>query len=81
VNILGLEPDDERAAEAILTRVAELGGSISAEHGIGRAKTRWLSLTRSGADIAAMRALKHALDPQGMLNPGVIFHVERSEAV
>ena len=73
VNILGLSPDDERATEAILARVAELGGSISAEHGIGRAKARWLSLTRSPADIAAMRAIKRALDPKGLLNPGVIF--------
>ncbi len=75
VNILGLAPDDERAADAVLRFVAELGGSISAEHGIGRAKTRWLHLTRSEADVAAMRAIKHALDPLGQLNPGVIFPV------
>ena len=75
VNILGLAPDDERAEDAVLRFVAELGGSISAEHGIGRAKTRWLHLTRSEADVAAMRAIKHALDPLGQLNPGVIFPV------
>jgi FAD/FMN-containing dehydrogenase len=73
VNILGLEPEDERADEAILRLVADLGGSISAEHGIGVAKRRFLHLTRSAADIAAMRALKAALDPRGILNPGVIF--------
>ncbi len=76
VNILGLEPDDERADDAVLRLVAELGGSISAEHGIGIAKRPWLELTRSAADIAAMRAIKRALDPAGILNPGVIFPPE-----
>lgn len=73
VNILGLDPDDERADDAVLRLVAELGGSISAEHGVGVAKLPWLHLTRSGADIAAMRAIKDALDPQGILNPGVVL--------
>jgi len=49
------------------------GGSVSAEHGIGRAKVRWLGLTRPPAEIAAMRAIKDALDPAGLLNPGVLF--------
>lgn len=73
VNILGLEPDDERADDAVLRLVASMGGSISAEHGIGTAKIPWLHLTRSHADIAAMRAIKRALDPANLLNPGVIF--------
>ncbi len=73
VNILGLEPEDDGVDNAVLRLVAGLGGSISAEHGIGRAKTRWLHLTRSEADISAMRAVKAAFDPVGMLNPGVIF--------
>ena len=76
VNILGLEPDDERADDAVLRLVAKLGGSISAEHGIGIAKRPWLSLTRSPEDIAAMRAIKRALDPNGLLNPGVILPPE-----
>jgi FAD/FMN-containing dehydrogenase len=76
VNILGLEPDDERADDAVLRHVAELGGSISAEHGIGIAKLPWLELTRSAADIAAMRAIKRALDPRGTLNPGVLLPAE-----
>ncbi|MBA4179406.1 MAG: FAD-binding oxidoreductase [Anaerolinea sp.] len=73
VNVLGLAADDDRATDAVLRLVAELGGSISAEHGIGVAKTRWLHLTRSESDIAAMRAIKAALDPANLLNPGVIF--------
>lgn len=73
VNILGLDPDDYGVDDAVLRLVADLGGSISAEHGIGVAKTRWLSLTRGKADLAAMTAIKAALDPQGILNPGVLL--------
>ncbi len=76
VNILGLAADDERADDAVLRLVAELGGSISAEHGIGVAKRPWLTLTRSAEDIATMRAIKRALDPAGILNPGVILPPE-----
>lgn len=75
VNLLGIDPGDARADDAVLGLVAELGGSIGAEHGIGIAKTAWLPRTRSAADIAAMRAVKDALDPAGILNPGVLFPV------
>ena len=57
----------------ILSLVAAHRGSISAEHGIGRAKRDYLHLTRSPAEIAAMRAIKGALDPDGIMNPGVLF--------
>ena len=50
-----------------------LGGSISAEHGVGVAKRRWLHLTRSSEEIALMAAVKDAFDPQGILNPGVLL--------
>nr|MDP9467005.1 FAD-binding oxidoreductase [Actinomycetota bacterium] len=59
--------------DTVLHLVAELDGSISSEHGVGRAKTAWLSLSRSAAEIAAMRSIKSALDPQGTLNRGVLF--------
>ena len=59
--------------EAVLHAVAERGGTISSEHGIGRAKAGWLGLSRSPAEIAVMRAVKAALDPTGMLSPGVLF--------
>jgi FAD/FMN-containing dehydrogenase len=49
------------------------GGTISAEHGIGRAKAAVLHLSRSAAEIEAMRAVKSAFDPAGLLNPGVLF--------
>jgi FAD/FMN-containing dehydrogenase len=40
---------------------------------VGVAKSRWLHLIRSPAELAAMAAVKHALDPQGLLNPGVLL--------
>jgi FAD/FMN-containing dehydrogenase len=46
---------------------------VSAEHGIGAAKVGWLEADRGVADVAAMRAIKRALDPAGTLNPGVVF--------
>jgi FAD/FMN-containing dehydrogenase len=73
VNVLGLRDDDDRADAAVLELVASLGGSIGSEHGMGIAKTRWLPLARSPGEIAAMRAIKQALDPRGILNRGVIF--------
>jgi len=73
VNVTGVDPDDERVDEAVLTLVAGFGGSISAEHGIGVAKRRWLGLNRSPAEIAAFSAIKRALDPDGVLNPHVLL--------
>jgi FAD/FMN-containing dehydrogenase len=48
-------------------------GSVSAEHGIGLLKKHALAFSRSPAEIAMMRAVKQALDPEGILNPGKIF--------
>lgn len=73
VNLLGPAPDDDAADDAVLRLVLDLGGTISAEHGIGRAKRDWLIADRGEADVAAMRAIKHALDPAGILNPGVLL--------
>jgi FAD/FMN-containing dehydrogenase len=73
VNVLGLDPADERCDEAILRLVAELDGSISAEHGVGVLKRRWLGLTRTVDEIDMMRTLKRTLDPHGILNPGAVL--------
>lgn len=73
VNVLGPDAHDETVDEAVLALVAEFGGSISAEHGVGVAKRRWLHLTRSPDEIAVMAAIKDALDPHGILNPGVLL--------
>ena len=73
VNITGPEPHDETVDAAVLEFVAGLGGSISAEHGIGTAKKPWLHLNRSPAELRLMAALKGALDPAGLLNPNVLL--------
>jgi FAD/FMN-containing dehydrogenase len=80
VNILGPAPDDEAVDDAVLGLVLELGGSVSAEHGIGVAKVEWLIRDRGEAAVEAMRALKRAWDPDGILNPGVIFARSDSSA-
>jgi FAD/FMN-containing dehydrogenase len=73
VNVVGPAPDDDAVDEAVLELVASMDGSISAEHGIGRAKAKWLHLSRSPQELSAMRKVKDALDPQHYLNPGVLF--------
>jgi FAD/FMN-containing dehydrogenase len=73
VNILGPAPDDEAVDDAVLELVLSLGGSVSAEHGIGVAKVRWLARDRGPESVAAMRAIKDAWDARGILNPGVLF--------
>ena len=60
-------------AERIYSHVAELKGSISAEHGIGIAKRAYLHHSRTAEEIDLMRGLKRLLDPDGILNPGVLF--------
>lgn len=70
-----LDADDahaEPAEDAVLERVVAAGGSISAEHGIGVVKRRWLERARSPEAVAALRAIKRAFDPHGRLNPGVL---------
>ncbi len=76
VNVTGVAADDDRIDDAVFGLVSELHGSISAEHGIGSAKRRWLPLVRSEAEIAAFRAIKRALDPAAILNPHVLLPAE-----
>jgi FAD/FMN-containing dehydrogenase len=65
-------PADGRHEDALLSFVAELEGSISAEHGIGALKARWLGLARSPAEQDLFRRVRRALDPAGILNPHVL---------
>ena len=77
LNVVGLDDHDgplaDQLDEVVYGAVIGIGGSISAEHGIGTAKTKWLHLNRSAAEISAMRAIKQALDPDGILNPHVLL--------
>ena len=63
----------ERAVAETLDHVLRAGGTVAAEHGIGKLKRRWLPLQMSELQIGAMRALKHELDPLGILAPGNVL--------
>jgi FAD/FMN-containing dehydrogenase len=63
----------ERVTALLSDTLARFGGSISAEHGIGLVKKKYLSGTRSEAEIAVMRGIRLALDPHGVMNPGKVF--------
>jgi FAD/FMN-containing dehydrogenase len=58
--------------EIVYGPLARIDGSISAEHGIGLQKRAYLGYSRSAEELDVMRALKHAFDPKGMLNPGKV---------
>ncbi len=72
VNIVPAAPADGRHENAVFSFVASLGGSISAEHGIGALKARWLGLARSAAERSLFARIRAALDPSGTLNPHVL---------
>jgi glycolate oxidase len=66
-------PRVERAIRTLFERTVALGGTLSGEHGIGALKRDYLSLEQSPTVIHAQRAIKHALDPRGLLNPNKVF--------
>ncbi|HBP02652.1 MAG TPA: FAD-binding oxidoreductase, partial [Stenotrophomonas sp.] len=80
-----LKPDDtsdadfvaqcEHVTKLLAQVLARFDGSISAEHGIGLVKKGYLDSTRGPAEIALMKAVKRAFDPQARLNPGKLFDV------
>jgi FAD/FMN-containing dehydrogenase len=73
VNVLGAGEREHAVEDAVLNDVLGRGGSVSAEHGIGRLKQPWLRAQRGDADVAAMRTIKAAFDPGNCMNPGVLF--------
>jgi FAD/FMN-containing dehydrogenase len=65
--------EGKRITGAIYDLVAELGGSFSAEHGVGRLKRPYLAEYRAGPEYDLMRKLKNTLDPASILNPGKVI--------
>ena len=70
----GAEKQPKQAVEEVVYGLVQsYGGTVSAEHGIGTLKQRWLAHARSAEEITLMRTLKAALDPKGLLNPGKVI--------
>ncbi len=76
-NIIAADADElariERVVYATLEAVIAMGGTVAAEHGIGKIKRRWLPLQASPVQQGVMRALKRELDPLGLLAPGNVL--------
>lgn len=73
LNVTGPDLDAERLEDLVVEVVLDAKGSISAEHGIGVMKAPFLGAARTPLEVETFRAIKAALDPQGILNPGVIL--------
>jgi FAD/FMN-containing dehydrogenase len=74
LNLLRCSADQEQQLySAMMDLIADCGGNVSSEHGVGSRKRRYLGMSRDDADIAAMRTLKAAFDPTGYLNAAVLF--------
>src|SRR6516165_10052507 len=74
LNVLRCPVEREQALyEPMMDIIARCGGNVSSEHGVGSRKRPYLAMSREAADIAAMRAVKAALDPTGYLNAAVLF--------
>jgi FAD/FMN-containing dehydrogenase len=67
------EQPQEEIEEVVYSTVRAWSGTVSAEHGIGVIKRRYLGHSRTPQEIAVMRAIKQALDPKGLLNPGKVL--------
>ena len=74
LNVLRCNAEQEHQLyAAMMELIADCGGNVSSEHGVGSRKRRYLGMSRDDADIAAMRAVKAAFDPTGYLNAAVLF--------
>src|SRR3990170_2351019 len=81
-----VDPDDraelrlaENVMERMVRRAISLGGTCTGEHGVGCGKARYLALEHGAEGVELMRAIKVALDPEGIMNPGKVLPVELAE--
>jgi D-lactate dehydrogenase (cytochrome) len=78
LNVTAEHRDDRKRVEGgigeILKLALSMGGTISGEHGIGMMKRKCLSMEMSAESIRLQRRIKTLFDPQGILNPGKVFH-------
>jgi len=81
INLLPKTREQAKQAEELIyefaSKVVGMGGTVAAEHGIGKTKTNLLRLMYTAAEIEAMRAVKQKLDPQWLLSPGNLFEMPR----
>jgi len=72
INVCDAVSDDQALTDLVLGMIGDVGGSISAEHGLGRQKTPYVAAVRSADERALYAGLKALCDPAGIMNPGVI---------
>jgi glycolate oxidase len=76
-NFIARDPDHLRRINEVVAEtvhfVLSIGGTVSAEHGLGKIKRHWLGVQLTPPQVDVMRAIKRALDPRGVLAPGNLF--------
>jgi FAD/FMN-containing dehydrogenase len=76
-NFIAHDAEELRRIDGVVAEtiqcVLELGGTVAAEHGLGKLKRHWLERQLAPAQVGVMRALKHVLDPHGLLAPGNVL--------
>jgi FAD/FMN-containing dehydrogenase len=76
LEIIGPAKEDLSAERITYQLVADFGGTVASEHGVGRAKCEFLGLVRSSEFLATIKLLKNTLDPKSILNPGAVIPLD-----